>query len=341
MLLIESGEAEHANLVCNVVPCARSAQLFELGAQFLAHGQDAAGHGVEILLPLGVKLGIVQDGADDASAVQRRVGNLGPLQNCELGSHAGDGGACLRTRGSDGVEDTGTLTVEAKVLGKTLGDQQLKALLDKITDGGSVTRKAARSETLVGRVKEGEVVLLADDLGELLPLVQGRVDASRVMGARVQQDDGALGRSLDGRLHAFKVEPLGLLIEVRVLLGGDTYIAENLVMIRPGRVGDVDGAVALEESSEEEGAEMNGTGSGDRLHRRRPLLLKRRRIGAEHQLRGLGGKALDTGNRSILVVELGVVSENLVSLEAQGLTWARLSQSTSRPHRTIFCQDLG
>lgn len=63
---------------------------------------------------------------------------------------------------------------------------------------------------------------------------------------------------------------------------------------------------------------MNSSGAGDGLNRRRSLLLEGRGVGTEHQLSGLGGEARDTRDRGILVVELGVVSENLIGLFGVG-----------------------
>lgn len=59
---------------------------------------------------------------------------------------------------------------------------------------------------------------------------------------------------------------------------------------------------------------MNGSGARDGLHRRGPLLLEGRGVGAENQLSGLGGELRDTSDRGVFVVQFGVVSENLVSL---------------------------
>lgn len=312
--LAETGEAEHADLVGDVVPGARGAELLELGTQDLAHLDDAAGHGAQVVLPLGEQGGVVEDGAGDAGAVQRGVGDLGALQDGELGGDAGGGVGGVGGRGGDEVEAAGALAVEAKVLGEGLGDEELEALLDEVADGPGVAGEVAGGEALVGAVEEGEVVLLAQEGGDLLPLLLGRVDARGVVGAGVEEDDGAVGGGGDGGLHALKVEALCLLGEVGVLGDGEADIAEDLVVVRPRRVGDVDGAVALVELGEEEGAEMDGTGAGDGLDGGGALLADGGRVGAEHQLVGLRGEADDTGDGGIFVVEFRVVAEDLVGL---------------------------
>lgn len=265
LLLRQTCEAEHADLVGDVVPGSWSTELLKLGAQSVAHVLDTAGHGGEVLLPLSEQLGVVEDGAGDASAVQGRVGDLGALENSELRSQPVDGSGGLRSGSCDGVEATSTLTVETEVLGEALSDQELEALLDEVADGSSIAREAARSKALVGRVKEGEVLLGPDDLSKLLPLIESRVDSGRVVSAGVEENDGLVRRALDGSLHTLKVQPFGLLVEVRVVGGGKTDIVEDLVVVRPGGIRHVDGAVALEELGEEESAEVDGTGAGDSL----------------------------------------------------------------------------
>jgi hypothetical protein len=45
-------------------------------------------------------------------------------------------------------------------------------------------------------IKEGEVLLLLDQLGELSPLRLGRVHTGRVVRARMEKDDGLVGSCL-------------------------------------------------------------------------------------------------------------------------------------------------
>lgn len=55
--------------------------------------------------------------------------------------------------------------------------------------------------------------------------------------------------------------------KVRVGLNGDVYIGEDLVVVGPSRVGEVDCLIlrAGKELREEEGSEMEGTCAGDGL----------------------------------------------------------------------------
>jgi len=149
------------------------------------------------------------------------------------------------------VEASGAFTVETKVLGETLRYDELEPLLDEVADGGVVLHQVARREALVRAVEEGKVVLLSHDVGNLLPLVEGRVDTGGIVGASMEEDDGAILGLHEGLLHAIKVQALGLLMEVRVFGDGDGYIGEDLVVVDPGRVGQVDLLVARVELGEE------------------------------------------------------------------------------------------
>lgn len=261
LLLRETSEAEHTDLVSKVVPGAGSAKLLELASQSLAHLHDAAGHSSEVLLPLGEELRGVQDSAGNASTVQGRVGDFGSLEGSELGVDADGAGGGIVGGGKDGVEGTSTLTIETEVLGETLSNEELEALLDEVVDGPGIAGEVARGKALVGAVEEGEVVLLAHNLGDLLPLLLGRVNTSGVVGAGVEDEDGALRGVLESRLHALPVKALGLLVEVGVCGNIETDVLEDLVVVDPGRVRHVDSPAASEELGQEEGAQMDSTGS--------------------------------------------------------------------------------
>ena len=161
------------------------------------------------------------------------------------------------------MEAASTLAVKTKVLCVRLGNAQLEALLNKVTDGPAVARKVTRSEALVGRVKEGKVFLRANDLSNLLPLILGRVHTRGVVGASVQHNDAAFVSALQGAYDAIKVEALCLFGEVGISLGCEANVGEDLEVVRPSGVGEVRSSlgVRLVELGEEEGAQMDGAGA--------------------------------------------------------------------------------
>lgn len=193
------------------------------------------------------------------------------------------------------MEAAGAFAIETKVLGEGLGDYELEAELDKEADGRGVTVEVAGSKALVGSIEEGEVALGGHDLGDLAPLGGRRVDAGGVVGTGVEEDDGALGSVREGLLHADEVETLGLLVEVGVLGNGQTDVGEDLVVVGPCWVAEVDGrllggiAIRVVEAREEETAEMAGAGAGDGLDGGNAALGDGGSTGAENKLGSFAG----------------------------------------------------
>lgn len=159
------------------------------------------------------------------------------------------------------------LAVQAEILGKGLRDAELKALIDKVADGPDVARDVARREPLIRRVEEGEMCAVAHHGGDLHPLVPGRVDAGRVVGAGVQDDDGAAGDVAQTVEHAIDVEAAGGRVVVGVFGDGEVDVCEDLLVVGPCWVGEVDGGFGVGgvEAREEEAAEVQGAGARDGL----------------------------------------------------------------------------
>ena len=64
-------------------------------------------------------------------------------------------------------------------------------VLDEQPQGGRVLVRIARGEALVGAVEEDDMVLGLHGRRDLRPLLDGRVDAGRVVRAGVQQEERA------------------------------------------------------------------------------------------------------------------------------------------------------
>lgn len=330
--LSQPGETEHANLIRNVVPSARRALLLQALPQSLAHLRNATTHRLQILLPLLEQTLIVQHPAGNARTVRRRVTDLTALQNGQLRRDMRIRLGGFRTRGRDEMEGARALTIQTKVLGEGLRHAQLEALLDEVAHGPGVTGEVTRGETLVGAVEEGEVVALAHDDSDVLPLVLGQVDAGGVVGTDVQEDDGAGGSIAQGGEHAGEVETLGLRVEVGVVGEGEVDVGEDLVVVGPGWVGEVDGGLRVGgvEFGEEESAQVHGTGAGDGLEgaylgdvrwigqkgwgEAYAVLANGRAVGANHQLLGGGGVVGETFDGEVFVIEGGVIANELVGL---------------------------
>ena len=211
-------EGEHSNLIDNVVPGTRGTQGQQLLVQSLAHSNNTVGHLGQVLLPLAVQLLVVQDQGYHTGSIGGGVGDDGTLG---LGDLRLDSVLDLGGLGDNG-QVTCTLRVETKVLGEGLGNEHLKAALNKIADREGVLVERARGETLVSGVEESEVTLALHNVCDLLPLVRGGVDSCGVVGTGVEEEDRARGRSLHGLQHALEVETLGLGVPVGILEDGDS-----------------------------------------------------------------------------------------------------------------------
>jgi hypothetical protein len=186
--LREPGEAEHADLLLDVRPLAGRVERDERVVQLVAHADDAVRHALDLALPLRVQLRVAEDRARDARAVQRRVGVHRPDHDLQL---ALDARALLGVRG-DERERTDALAVETHVLRERLAERDLVTLAHEVAWGERIVCDVAGREALVGHVEEGEVLLVLEERGELLPLVVRRVDAGRVVRTRMQEDDRVL-----------------------------------------------------------------------------------------------------------------------------------------------------
>lgn len=51
-LTVQACEAEHADLLGDVVPGAWGAQFLQFGLQLIPHQQDTVGHGLHVVLPV-------------------------------------------------------------------------------------------------------------------------------------------------------------------------------------------------------------------------------------------------------------------------------------------------
>lgn len=202
------------------------------------------------------------------------------------------------------------------VLGETLAQGNVVALLNEVTRGKGIAVGVTAGEALVSHVEEGKVALLLHDIADLAPLVLGRVDTSGVVGAGVEQDDAVVGGGLDVGEETLKVQTDGVLVVVTVLVDLEARVLEDGGVVGPARGGEVDllrvGVEALEEGT----ADSQGTGTGDGLSDDETVLLQDGRVLAIGKLGGSLGEGWDTGDAGVFLVETG--GDNLVLGGADG-----------------------
>lgn len=137
---------------------------------------------------------------------------------------------------------------------------------------------------LVGGVEEAQEPPLQARLEDALPLFPGRVDAGRVVGACVQQHDRPWLRGGEVGEHAGVVEAASVAVVVPVRLDGEAAGGEDLVVVAPGGLADVDGLGGVE-LGEELGGDAEGAGAAEGLGSHDAALSDRWMV-AEGQLLG-------------------------------------------------------
>lgn len=175
LILVQAGEAEHANLIGDVLPRSATPLRLEHIAQLSSHGDDSLGHLAHVLQPLSSQSGIVQYFRGNASTVNGWVRVEGANDDLDLRHDLGR--LVLISTGQG--EGTHTLAVEAHVLGERLGQGHLMAFVDEQSQSAGIAINVARGETLVGHVEEGEQLALLDHVAQLFPLVQLRKEGKQ------------------------------------------------------------------------------------------------------------------------------------------------------------------
>src|SRR5690606_26620626 len=108
------------------------------------------------------------------------------------------------------------------------------------------------AETEIGKVDEGQRASAGERGGNLIPLLVGKVSASRVVAAAVQQHDIAGAQLVQRGKHLIELHATGRDIEIGVSRGLETRLDGDRVVVGPGRIGHVD--------------RRTGAGTVDQLH---------------------------------------------------------------------------
>lgn len=176
-------------------------------------------------------------------------------------------------------------------------------LLNKVARRKSVLVGITRGETLVSHVKESKMLLLLDHITDLTPLVRSRVNTSGVMSTSMQQDNAALGSGLQVLDKTIKVQANGILVVVTVLANLEARVAEDGIVVGPGRGREKDlfgaGVEALEEST----TDSERAGTGDGLCDGDAAFFDGSRVGAVGEFGGFGGEVANAGDGGVFLVE--------------------------------------
>ena len=298
---------EHAALLHDVRPVVLRAALLQVLNEQRTHILDSLGHGSALALPLLEQDGIVQDGRHNTSSIDRRARPQRTSADLELlhdvllllGASRDDGG------------DSSTLSVQTEVLREGKSEGNLVSVLDELTESVSIISNGARAVAQVGSIEENDVVLLLAQLRDLVPLLVRRIHSGGVVSASMEQEARMVVSLADVIHHSLEVQNGLLAVQVRVLAGGHSSIAENRVLVSPGGVREVhlsrDVAVL-----QELGKKTERTRSRDSLSAGNHVLLLVVNLVAPTEL---GGRLEESGktNQARILVILGA-AESLLSL---------------------------
>lgn len=206
---------------------------------------------------------IAHGSTHDSSAIGGGVGDLRSLQQVQLALETLRSALAVACVTCHHVERSDALPVQARVLGKRLAHEERHVALDKVSHRPRVRLEVARGKALVRTVEEGVVTLGDKDVGNLLPLLLGGVDAGGVVRARVQEEHGLVGRGAEEGEVRGEGEANRRRVVVRVFDRGAANIGKDGLVVRPRRVRDVDDLVlgrlarpGTVEALEEESAQM-------------------------------------------------------------------------------------
>lgn len=79
------------------------------------------------------------------------------------------------------VQGSSSFAVKSHVFGKGLRDEHLEAKGDEVSDRPSILLEITSRKALIGRVEEGNQIVLLHDLGQSFPLLSGWIEASWVV----------------------------------------------------------------------------------------------------------------------------------------------------------------
>lgn len=225
---------EHANLIDDMVPSAGGLELLsQQPVKFLPHLDNAAGHRLDILLPLLEQLGVVQNQSDQSRAMSWGIADLASTEDGELTADL------IRNFGRrrDDVKGANTFAVQTSVLGEALADQQRNTTFGEFPNCPCIPVQITTGETLIGGVEEGVMTLLHHHIGNLTPLFLGRIYTGRVVGAGVKEEDGTVRSGGKGseELIAGETDGLGVVVFVGGRIDSDVSEDSEVVYCKSGK----------------------------------------------------------------------------------------------------------
>ena len=274
--LRQAGIREHSALLQHERKISSGA-LLQLVDQLPAHRADAVAHFAEFVVPQCAQFRGSEHRGDDLPAMRGRARVVGARDTLDLRQHAR---GFLRIGGDD-RQRADAFAVERKRLGKRTGDQHRSRRCGKAPDDAGVGLGAV-AEALIREVEDRHQPAAADALDDRGPLRIGRIDACRIVAARMQNDDRTGRHRIDRIDHSREIEAVRACVVVPVLVDLEARVLEQGPMVFPARITDPHLRVR-QQSPKEIGADLQRSGAAQCLHRDDPARAHRFIVGAEDQ----------------------------------------------------------
>lgn len=304
----ETSEREHTNLGGDVIPSTLGSDSFEFSSQEISHLGDSVGHSDELIKPLLAHGWLVEDDGSDSSTVPWWGRVVDSNDNLELRENFSGDGFIL----ADKVKSSASLTVETHDFGERLGNDHFEALIEEISEADTILVEITSDETLISSVEEWVELSLSADGGDLFPLVEGWINTSWVMSASMEKDSRTWSSISKVSDHAVEVEALGFLVEVSVLSNLKPSGTENLHVVSPSWVTNVNWSWS--ELMEEIGNDSQGTGSRQGLRGGNSSAGDVRVVPSEQDASGTLVEGLVTVDWSVLLVKSVIIGDSLLGL---------------------------
>lgn len=151
------------------------------------------------------------------------------------------------------------------VLGEGLTKRDLVTLFDKVTDSVGVLVRIAGCEPLVCHIEKRKVAAILDGVRDGPPLLGGWINTSRVVCARVEEEDAALRGILNIRNESLDVKSDCLFVVVPILLYVQSGVLKDRSVVGPRWGGDVNSLGMRVKALKEGAADTKCTSAGDGL----------------------------------------------------------------------------
>jgi len=166
-----------------MAPVTLSSKFLDGSSKLSTHVSHTVSDGNELIKPLSTILGAVKDGSSNTSTMLGRRRVVASDDDLNLTHDTGSSSFIL----ADKVESSSSLTIKTHDLGKRLSNDHLETIIKEVSKTVTILVETTTGESLVCSVKEWEKLVLLANFGNLVPLLFGWVNTSRVVSTGVEE----------------------------------------------------------------------------------------------------------------------------------------------------------